>query len=75
MRMKGPSDLNVAKHLVVDVAVAIVKTWDDLLQTLAELISAPWLELLLLRKCNVTKRRDSASNTTRRVIVSSNARS
>jgi hypothetical protein len=60
----------------VDVAVAVEEPHDDnLLQTLAELISAPSLELLVLRSAHDTGRRmDFASNATRRGIMSASAR-
>jgi hypothetical protein len=39
----------------MDVAMAIEQGGDDLLQTHAELISAPSLELLVLMSCDFTK--------------------
>jgi hypothetical protein len=43
--LKALSDISVVTALVEDVAVAIEEAKDNLLQTLAEWISAPLLEL------------------------------
>jgi hypothetical protein len=73
--LKDLGDFSVVNDMpVMDVAVAIVDAKDALLQTLVGLISAPSMDLLLLKSTNDTKRRDSPSNATRRVIVSSSAK-
>jgi hypothetical protein len=61
--------------MVEVVAMIVEEVKVDLLQTLAELTSLPLLELLMLTSVNDTKRRHLASSVTRRVIVSSSARS
>jgi hypothetical protein len=74
-RSKALNAFGVAKDLDVDVAVAIGEAEDGFLQTLAELISTPSLELLPLKSENNTKRGDFASSSTIGDIRSSNARS
>jgi hypothetical protein len=62
----------VVREDMVDVAI-VREGEDGLLQTLAEFILPPLLELLPLRNVNYTKRRDFASRSTRRGTASSNA--
>jgi hypothetical protein len=72
--LKGISDIIMAKTLVVALAVPIEEAWGNLHQILAELISAPPAGLLILGRCNDTKRRDYASKATRRAALSSSSR-
>jgi hypothetical protein len=62
-RLKVPSALMAMKDKAVDVVATVVveEHEDGLLQTLAELISTPSLELLPFRGVSGTKRRDSPS--------------
>jgi hypothetical protein len=73
--LKDPSDISVVKAMVEDVAVVIEEANVDLLQTPAELISAPLLELLMHMSAYATKKRAFASSVKRRQIVFSSAQS
>jgi hypothetical protein len=73
-RSKATNASNVVKGMDMGVAVAIREAEDGLLETRAELISMPSLELLPFMSANDTKRRDFASSAIRRETMSFNAR-
>jgi hypothetical protein len=73
--LMGLRDFSMMKLLVEDMAVALEETRAYPLETIDELIPMPLRELFLLRSGNDTKAGDIVSSATKKVSVSSGARS
>jgi hypothetical protein len=64
--MRGPSSFNVVKDMVKVGAVVLEEVKDDLLQSLAGLISTPSMEPSLVKSVIDTRRKDFAFRVTKR---------